>query len=133
MARILIVDDDEATSQLLALVLSDAGEQDVSHAPRGRDALTQLATSATDLIILDMHLPDMDGLTLLQEARSGGYLGPVLVLTGSPRIDPLMKRIEAEPNPPAFLQKPFDIDEVTRVVLALVQPQGLASRALPSA
>lgn len=59
MARILIVDDDEATSRLLELVLADIGDQEITHAGRGTDALAMLEAPAPDILILDMHLPDM--------------------------------------------------------------------------
>ncbi len=123
MAGILLVDDDESTGQLLRMILSDSGTGQIERVTRGRDALKVLEESAHDLVIVDLHLPDIDGVTLIQEARALGYAGAVLVLSGSSERDPLMVRLRSEVQGVSFLKKPFDLDEVIRRVSDLLPPE----------
>lgn len=121
MGRILVVDDDQPTGRLLDLILLDLGDHQVHHAELAQEALAALRTDVPDLLILDMRLPDMDGVTLYQEARRGGYSGPVLALTASLSRDPLLERLRSEPGSPSILLKPFDVDELTACVEALLR------------
>jgi CheY-like chemotaxis protein len=82
MASILIVDDDLDGSDAVARVLRKSGHRAVS-VPNGREALAMLTGALPDLVLLDVRMPEMDGITFLQVLRS--YLRwqnlPVILLT----------------------------------------------------
>ena len=91
MPKILIVEDDESTRESLTKFLTAAGHQPVA-VPNGRDALVEVLQTPPEVILLDLHLPEMDGPSFLEVLRS--YLRlqslPVVVLTGlsdSPMIE----------------------------------------------
>ena len=121
MARILVVDDDEPTRRLLDLILLESGDHDVGHAASALEAVAAVEAGVPDLLILDMRLPDMDGVTLFQRMREAGYLGPVLALTASSARDPLLEELRAEPDAPSILLKPFDVDELAERVETLLR------------
>ena len=88
MACILVVDDDADGSEAVARFLERAGHR-VVHAVNGRRALAALALARPDVIVLDLLMPDLDGIGFLKVMR--GYFGPatvpVLVLTAIPDGD----------------------------------------------
>ena len=129
MACILVVDDDEATRRLLDLILLESGDHDVLHAASALEAVTAVEAGAPDLLILDMRLPDMDGVSLFHRVRQTGYLGPVLALTASSSRDPLLEELRAEPEAPSILLKPFDVDELAERVEALLRGETSPARA----
>ena len=93
MSRILIVDDDPGLRQLYQKVLSRQG-YDVRLAANGADALMAIEMSMPDLVMLDLAMPDMDGISLLRVIRrtTGWEKIPVIVLTAftdTTRLAPL--------------------------------------------
>lgn len=93
MSRILIVDDDPGLRQLYQKVLSRQG-YDVRLAANGADALMAMEMSMPDLVMLDLAMPDMDGIALLRIIRrtAGWEKIPVIVLTAftdNTRLAPL--------------------------------------------
>ena len=117
MARILVADDDPAVRKSLARYLASLGHE-VVEAEDGRAALTALnADGATDLVVTDINMPDIDGIELLAAVRerfeglpvvavSGGGVIPGEVLLGS------AKSLGAV----ATVEKPFDLEELRRVI-----------------
>ena len=83
MSRILVVDDDAPTRESLARLLTAAGHSAVI-AFNGRDAWLTLYEGVPDLILLDLMMPQMDGITFLRLLRHSDHWGrlPVLVVTG---------------------------------------------------
>ncbi len=81
MARILLVDDDERVRSALADVLANFGHE-VTQAANGRDALRALDRSVADAVILDLLMPEMDGIEVLRELRRRWPGLPVLVISG---------------------------------------------------
>ena len=84
LKRILVIDDDHDIREMLYHSLTLANYT-VNLADCGKSAIDMLRTFTPDLIILDVMLPDIDGLTALQEMWSIGYQGPVILLTGIPQ------------------------------------------------
>ena len=83
MSRILVVDDDAPTRESLARLLTTAGHAAVI-APNGRDAWLTLYEGVPDVILLDLMMPQMDGITFLRLLRHSDHWGqvPVVVVTG---------------------------------------------------
>jgi len=119
MARILIVDDEENIISTITHILQDEGHVVLS-ASSGTDALNFLAKNEVELIILDVWLPDMDGLDLLEKIKSTGVESSVIMISGHGSIDIAVRstRIGAFD----FIEKPPSLDRlVTSVNNALEQ------------
>ena len=86
MFHILVVDDDKNTRQLIKAVL-ETENYIVIGATDGEDALKVLDRSHIDLVILDVMMPKMDGITVLKTIRRHGNSVPVLLLTAKAEID----------------------------------------------
>lgn len=121
MARILLVDDEGAIVRLLKLLLTEDGDHDVRTAGLARDALHELSVFIPDLLITDYRLPDLDGLTLIQQARLDGYRGAVLMLTASTPGDPIVESLRNELGSDSVYLKPFDIDELVNRATGLLE------------
>ncbi len=78
---VLVVDDEEMFARNLARTLEAEG-YDVAVAPGGREALERIRSGSVDVMILDMLMPDLDGLEVLRRAREVSPLTEVVVLTG---------------------------------------------------
>ena len=105
---ILVIDDDETLADLIAAALQHAGYA-VRTAANGLDAL--LAVEALDplLVILDMHMPVMNGWEFADELGILGLRPRLLIITGqSPHAEAVAKQVEADD----FLRKPFDLNEL---------------------
>lgn len=107
--RVLVVDDEPAILRFLRAGLSAQGFT-VSEAQTGRSALNEIALGATDLAVLDLGLPDMDGLDVIREVRSNGVPIPIIVL--SSRDDEGSKVAALDLGADDFVTKPFGIDEL---------------------
>lgn len=87
MARILVVDDEMGIRELLSEILSDEGH-DVTLAENAAAARNARAAQKPDLVLLDIWMPDTDGISLLKEWASGGQLTmPVIMMSGHGTID----------------------------------------------
>lgn len=105
MARILVVDDEMGIRELLSEILSDEGH-DVTLAENAAAARSARAAQKPDLVLLDIWMPDTDGISLLKEWASGGQLTmPVIMMSGHGTIDSAVEatRIGALD----FLEKPI--------------------------
>ena len=109
MAHLLIVEDDELLRDALGSLLGQAGYQ-VSMAPDGESALTRLADSAFDGVVLDLGLPCIDGLTVLQRLRERLPTLPVLILTARDGVEDRVAGLNAGADD--YLTKPFNSDEL---------------------
>ena len=112
-ARIVIVDDEPANVRLLERILQHAGYTDLTSTTDPREALALCKETEPDLILLDLHMPHVDGFGVMAELRplivDGNYL-PVLILTAD--ITPEAKQRALSGGAKDFLTKPFDPPEV---------------------
>jgi len=118
--KILIVDDEPVSLMLLDTILSRSNFS-VSTAASGQDALNLLAAEPFDLMILDLLMPDMDGMTLLQQLRENAKFEnlPIIVFTA---VSQNRVREEAfQKGATTFLTKPVSSRELTRVVNKFLQ------------
>jgi putative nucleotidyltransferase with HDIG domain len=115
--RILVVDDDPLILQLVTEVLGDAGFT-VIVASNGREALDQIDRTRPDLVLLDLHIPGIDGWQVQAWLREFDPETPVVFMTGGPHA-----RAEAEANHAAgYLVKPFDLDSLLQTVARFATP-----------
>lgn len=118
LVRVLIVEDDPALADLLARTLREAAmAADVVQT--GADALTALAVNEYDLAVLDVGLPDVDGLTVCREHRARGGRTPILMLTARTGLDDRVRGLDAGADD--YLAKPFAIEELLARLRALAR------------
>jgi two-component system, OmpR family, response regulator MprA len=114
--RLLVVEDDAAISRLLEVELTEAGYR-VDLAATGSEGLAALERQEPDLVILDVRLPDLDGLSVCRAARRAGHRMPILMLTALDRIGDRVIGLDAGADD--YLAKPFAIEELLARLRAL--------------
>jgi len=118
---ILIIDDEVQIRRLLEITLSSSGYK-ISEAATGKDGLIGAATHHPALIILDLGLPDMDGIDLLKKIREW-YEKPVIILSARNSEDDIVQALDNGAND--YLTKPFRTGELlARIRVALRLNQG---------
>jgi DNA-binding response OmpR family regulator len=124
MKRILVVDDEPMSHRLIEGVIRVMGDYQIDLALSGPEALELARTQVPDLIISDINMPDMDGLTLCKLFRDqeGLTATPVLLLTA--RRDQQDKYAGFLNGADDFLSKPFDIMELQLRIIALLRRGG---------
>jgi len=121
--HLLIVDDEDNLRSMLAAALRHHGFE-VSAVETGRDALTALADSAPDLVVLDVMLPDLDGFEVCRRMRAGGDRTPVLFLTARDSTEDKVRGLTLGGDD--YLQKPFSLEELVARVGAVLRRTGRA-------
>ncbi len=119
MANILVVDDELGIRDLLSEILNDEGHT-VELAENAAQAREARQRNRPDLVLLDIWMPDTDGVTLLKEWSTGGLLNmPVIMMSGHATIDTAVDAIRIGAQ--AFLEKPITLQKLLKTV-----EQGLA-------
>ena len=116
--RILLVEDEEAIAAFVRQGLDEAGYA-VDLALDGAEALHWVAIAEYDLIILDLMLPDMDGLAICAELRQRGMATPVLMLTARDTVEDRVAGLDSGADD--YLIKPFAFAELLARVRALLR------------
>ncbi|WP_019517689.1 response regulator transcription factor [Sphingomonas sp. Mn802worker] len=120
--RILVVDDDAAIRRLLRNTLLRAG-YDVVEAANGKDALRQAVGEHPDAVLLDLGLPDRDGLGIIPLLRAQGDL-VILVVSARDAVDEKVTALDLGADD--FVTKPFDTDELLARLRVALRHQGSA-------
>jgi len=106
--RVLIVEDESALRSSYARFFESRYE--MAFARTGAEALRELESFDPEVLILDLRLPDTDGIALLQKIRSTHATLPVVVTTAYVSMEPLMKVLDLGHS--GYLVKPFDLNEL---------------------
>lgn len=117
-SRILLVEDDEGIAVPLVRALGRDGYE-VERVTAGEDALEHLAATPPDLVILDLGLPDIDGLEVCRRGREAGYEGAVIILTA--RGDELDRVVGLDMGADDYMAKPFGLAELLARVRSLLR------------
>lgn len=126
--RVLLVEDDPRLREQLARALR-AADYAVDEADNGRDALYLGQEEPFDVVVLDLGLPVLDGLSVLRRWRSEGRTMPVLILTARASWHEKVEGIDAGADD--YLTKPFHTEELLARLRALIRrAQGMASPVL---
>jgi len=115
--QILVVEDDDDTSEVVCTLLEDAGYTPVP-VDRGEVALDEIANLSPDLVLLDINLPDINGLEVLRTVRAHSFL-PMIVLSGYGKDRDRVIALEAGADD--YLGKPFSSEELIARVRALLR------------
>jgi EAL domain-containing protein (putative c-di-GMP-specific phosphodiesterase class I)/AmiR/NasT family two-component response regulator len=124
-ARILLIDDESANLSLLRNLLTRQGLRHLYELPDSRETLAWVARVDPDLVLLDLHMPGVDGYEVLGQLRSwaaGSYL-PVLVLTADTTNSAIERALDLGAHD--FLTKPFNINEATLRIRNLLETRAL--------
>lgn len=119
--RLLVVDDDRALRDVLRRALTLSGYE-VLLAVGGADALAEVTRAVPDAVVLDIGLPDIDGLEVCRLLRREGNRVPVLMLTARDAVSDRIDGLDAGADD--YLVKPFDIDELKARLRALLRRAG---------
>ncbi len=128
--QLLLVEDDPAMQATLQRSLARRG-MEVTALGDGRAALAQWVSRPPDAVVLDLTLPGLDGLQVLQQARAKGLRTPVLLLTARGTVGDRVLGLNAGADD--YLPKPFDLDELEARLRALVRRLGDLPDARPHA
>ena len=123
-ALILIVEDDAPTRQVLARELAGAGYR-VAEAADGRSAIERFGARRPDLVLLDLGLPDIDGLEVIRAIRRDART-PIVILSG--RYEEREKVAALDRGADDYVTKPFGVDELrARIRVAIRHAAGPAA------
>ena len=119
MTTILAVDDSASMRQMVSFTLKGAG-YDVIEAVDGVDALQKAKAKKTDLVLADVNMPNMDGITLIKELRKlpDYKFTPMLILTTESAAD--KKNAGKDAGATGWLVKPFDPDKLLATVSKVI-------------
>jgi DNA-binding response OmpR family regulator len=116
--RVLVVEDEEDIAFPLVRTLEREG-YDVKWVDSGQKALDSLATEPAEVVILDLGLPDFDGLEVCRKARAAGYTGAIMIVTA--RAGELDRVVGLDYGADDYLAKPFGLAELQARVRALLR------------
>ncbi len=129
MQRVLIVEDDRALRTALERALRFDG-YDVTEAADGAQGLAALTDSTFDAVVLDLGLPNIDGLSLCRMLRDKGRTEPVIMLTARTEIPDKVAGLDAGADD--YLAKPFSVEELLARIRALMRRPDTASNQTPT-
>jgi len=118
---ILVVDDDRAVREALRRALT-LGGYEVEMAEDGPAALQRLALGDPDAVVLDIGLPELDGVEVCRRLRKSGSRVPVLMLTARDAVDDRIEGLDAGADD--YMVKPFDVGELQARLRALLRRTG---------
>ncbi|MGP8058216.1 MAG: response regulator transcription factor [Acidimicrobiales bacterium] len=116
--HVLVAEDDRATREAVTLALDLEGYR-VSAVSDGAEALEQHGAEAADVIILDVMMPEVDGLSACRRLRAAGDRTPILMLTARSEVSDRVSGLDAGADD--YLTKPFALDEFLARIRALVR------------
>ncbi len=116
--RLLVIEDDETIASFVAKGLQEAGFA-VDHAEDGRNGLALALTAPYDAAVVDVMLPGLDGLSLIEELRRRKVRTPVLILSAKRSVDDRVRGLQAGGDD--YLVKPFAFSELLARVQALIR------------
>src|SRR6516165_7619717 len=116
--RVLVVEDDSKIASFVVNGLKQSGFA-VDHAAEGEDALFRAQTVSYDAAVVDLMLPKLDGLSLIQRLRSEGIRVPVLILSAKASVDDRVRGLQAGGDD--YLTKPFAFSELLARLQALIR------------
>lgn len=118
MKKLLIVDDEALILQALLKAFRNDGELDVITASNGESALKAISNNRFDLCLLDVHLPDMDGLEIMKHVRKVSPETRIVIITGCDVTDIMMRSIRE--NAHGLMSKPFELVKIRLLVNRLL-------------
>ena len=116
--RLLVVEDDSKIASFVVNGLKQGGYA-VDHCSDGEEGLARAQTIPYDAAVVDVMLPKLDGLSVVQQLRSHGVKTPVLILSAKASVDDRVKGLQAGGDD--YLTKPFAFSELAARIQALIR------------
>src|SRR5438309_964112 len=116
--RILVIEDDNKIASFVVNGLKQNGYA-VDHASDGEDGLFRAQSINYDALVVDLMLPKLDGISLIQQLRAGRMRAPVLILSAKASVDDRVKGLQAGGDD--YLTKPFAFSELLARIQALLR------------
>jgi two-component system, OmpR family, response regulator len=120
--RILIVDDDRDICEYMELLLTQSG-YDVATETDPRAALDLLRAEEFHVVVLDIMMPELSGMEVLQEIRTFDTDIAIVIFTGFPSVDTAVTSMKY--NVSDYIKKPFDVDEFNSTLEKILRDKGL--------
>ncbi len=119
--RILIVDDNETNRNLLATMFQTWGAENVDTAENGREAVEMIKNKNYDLVLMDMQIPEMDGIEATKKIRKESKL-PIIALTGAALMEDKEKCLQAGMD--EYITKPVSHSDLMRIMKQMIPELG---------
>ncbi len=116
--RILLAEDEKSLSKAIIKIL-EKNNYTADPVYNGRDALDYILSGNYDVVILDIMMPEMDGITVLKRIREAGCSLPVLILSAKSEVDDKVSGLDSGAN--YYLTKPFDTKELLATIRAITR------------
>ena len=120
IARILIVDDDENIRKVLMTILEDEGYT-VESVGTAKNAIEKTKRNFYDLALIDIRLPDMEGIEILSKIRDPVPKMRKIIITGYPMLQNAIEAVNRGAD--AYIVKPFDMDKVLKTIKKQLEKQ----------
>jgi DNA-binding NtrC family response regulator len=118
--RILIIDDDENIRQVLMAILTDEG-YDVESVGTGKEALERTKREFFNAALIDVRLPDIEGIELLTKFKPTSPRMRKIIITGYPTLQNAIQAVNGGAN--AYIMKPFDVEKVLKIIQEQLRKQ----------
>ena len=119
-ARILIIDDDESIRKILSAILEDEGYF-VETAENGKEALDKSEAKVYNLALIDVRLPDIEGVTLLGKFKETVPRMRKIIITGFPTVQNAIEAVNNKAD--AYMLKPFEIGKILETIKEQLKKQ----------
>jgi len=119
-ARILVIDDDESIRKILSAILQDEGYA-VETAENGREAIDKSNVKVYNLALIDVRLPDIEGVALLAMLKETVPRMRKIIITGFPTIQNAMEAVNNKAD--AYMLKPFEIGKILETIKEQLKKQ----------
>lgn len=121
--KVLLTDDSATIRMILKGLLKQLQITEIMEAQDGQEALTLLKSNTVDLVLLDIHMPNLDGLQCLEQIRKlpTGNSVPVIMITSDTDAKQIERANELGAN--AYIKKPFRIEGLREALTAIKRPQ----------
>lgn len=119
-ARIIIIDDDESIRKILSTMLQEEGYT-VDTADTGKEGIRKTNENCYNLALIDMKLPDIEGIDLLLKIKDTTPQMRKIIITGFPTIQNAMEAVNRRAD--AFILKPFEMEKVLQTIRGQLKKQ----------